>query len=119
MLAVFENLKNRFQFLLIIFATTLHDMRQVDLGCGSGSLLEALLREPNTLEYMIGIDISRKALIRGAKVCGPLFTNYQSLVIFWIVDYRGSLVGMRPLVFLILHSCNLSAPERDHCRLTE
>jgi ubiquinone/menaquinone biosynthesis C-methylase UbiE len=63
--------------LLIIYATTLHDMRQVDLGCGSGSLLEALLKEPNTLEHMIGIDISRKALIRGAKVY--IHPVYESL----------------------------------------
>lgn len=59
--------------LLIISASALHDVRQVDLGCGSGSLLEALLKEPNTLEHMIGIDISRKALIRGAKVYIPPF----------------------------------------------
>lgn len=43
-------------------------MRQVDLGCGSGSLLEVLLEEPNTLEYIAGVDTSQKALIRAAKV---------------------------------------------------
>jgi len=69
---------------------------QVDLGCGSGSLLEALLREPTTLEHMIGIDISRKALIRGAKVWIYLaawwfiivlyFTSYVSNFDFYISD---------------------------------
>lgn len=45
---------------------------QVDLGCGSGSLLEVLLKEPNTLEHIVGIDTSRKALVRAAKVIDSL-----------------------------------------------
>lgn len=47
----------------------------MDLGCGSGSLLEVLLKEPNRLEHIVGIDTSRKALVRAAKVIDSiLFT---------------------------------------------
>lgn len=35
--------------------------RVVDLGCGSGGLLRALLREPG-LEYVLGVDVSYRAL---------------------------------------------------------
>ncbi|XP_024382976.1 small RNA 2'-O-methyltransferase isoform X2 [Physcomitrium patens] len=67
----------------------------VDLGCGSGSLLEALLREPNTLEYMIGIDISRKALIRGAKsLSASLAKQNAAHSIQSITLYEGSISAM-------------------------
>jgi ubiquinone/menaquinone biosynthesis C-methylase UbiE len=40
----------------------------VDLGCGSGALLNSLLEEPNSLQQIVGVDLSRKHLIRAAKV---------------------------------------------------
>ncbi|XVF23082.1 hypothetical protein REPUB_Repub13aG0007300 [Reevesia pubescens] len=40
----------------------------VDFGCGSGSLLESLLDYPNSLETIVGVDISQKSLSRAAKV---------------------------------------------------
>nr|XP_043618664.1 small RNA 2'-O-methyltransferase [Erigeron canadensis] len=39
----------------------------VDFGCGSGSLLDSLLDYPTSLERIIGVDISTKALARAAK----------------------------------------------------
>nr|XP_019711114.1 small RNA 2'-O-methyltransferase isoform X2 [Elaeis guineensis] len=44
-------------------ATTL-----VDFGCGSGSLLELLLEHTTTIEKIVGVDLSRKGLIRAAKI---------------------------------------------------
>ncbi|KAK7267183.1 hypothetical protein RIF29_19848 [Crotalaria pallida] len=44
-------------------ATTL-----LDFGCGSGSLLDALLNYSTSLEKIAGVDISQKGLIRAAKV---------------------------------------------------
>ncbi|KAF5742423.1 small RNA 2'-O-methyltransferase-like [Tripterygium wilfordii] len=44
-------------------ATTL-----VDFGCGSGSLLDSLLGYTTSLEKIVGIDISQKALSRAAKI---------------------------------------------------
>jgi trans-aconitate methyltransferase len=43
----------------------------VDLGCGSGSLLEAILEQPLGLEHIAGVDTSHKGLIRAAKVKRP------------------------------------------------
>ncbi|XP_010265807.1 PREDICTED: small RNA 2'-O-methyltransferase isoform X2 [Nelumbo nucifera] len=40
----------------------------VDFGCGSGSLLDALLDHPTALEKIVGVDISKKSLIHAAKV---------------------------------------------------
>ncbi|XP_055961166.1 small RNA 2'-O-methyltransferase-like isoform X2 [Mercurialis annua] len=44
-------------------ATTL-----VDFGCGSGSLLDSLLDYSTSLEKVVGVDISPKALTRAAKI---------------------------------------------------
>ncbi|KAH7568467.1 hypothetical protein ACOSP7_011433 [Xanthoceras sorbifolium] len=44
-------------------ATTL-----VDLGCGSGSLLDSLLDYPTSLEKVVGVDLSQKSLSRAAKI---------------------------------------------------
>lgn len=41
---------------------------QVDLGCGSGSLLDSLLDYPSSLERIAGVDLSHKGLARAAKV---------------------------------------------------
>ncbi|KAL0300548.1 UNVERIFIED_CONTAM: Small RNA 2'-O-methyltransferase [Sesamum radiatum] len=40
---------------------------QVDFGCGSGSLLDSLLSYPTSLEKIVGVDISQRALARAAK----------------------------------------------------
>ncbi|XP_016443271.2 small RNA 2'-O-methyltransferase-like isoform X1 [Nicotiana tabacum] len=40
----------------------------VDFGCGSGSLLESLLAYQTSLEKIVGVDISQKALARAAKI---------------------------------------------------
>ncbi|CAN7070969.1 unnamed protein product [Brassica oleracea var. botrytis] len=40
----------------------------VDFGCGSGSLLESLLEVPTSLQTIVGVDISEKALARAAKL---------------------------------------------------
>ena len=48
---------------------------QVDFGCGSGSLLESLLEVPTSLQTIVGVDISQKALDRAAKVCALLHTH--------------------------------------------
>ncbi|KAK3023926.1 hypothetical protein RJ639_043596 [Escallonia herrerae] len=39
----------------------------VDFGCGSGSLLDSLLDYSTSLEKIVGVDISQKALTRAAK----------------------------------------------------
>ncbi|KAL3632358.1 hypothetical protein CASFOL_025342 [Castilleja foliolosa] len=39
----------------------------VDFGCGSGSLLDSLLAYPTSLEKIVGVDISQRALAKAAK----------------------------------------------------
>lgn len=46
----------------------LHATSLVDFGCGSGSLLASLLDHSTTLEKVAGVDISRKGLLRAAKI---------------------------------------------------
>lgn len=41
---------------------------QVDFGCGSGSLLDSILSYPTSLEKIVGVDISQRALAKAAKV---------------------------------------------------
>ncbi|CAN4081978.1 unnamed protein product [Withania somnifera] len=43
----------------------------VDFGCGSGSLLESLLAYQTSLEKIAGVDISKRALARAAKILHP------------------------------------------------
>lgn len=45
-----------------------HAKSWVDLGCGSGSLFDALLEQKTDLVYIAGVDISQRSLIRAAKV---------------------------------------------------
>ncbi|XP_059288742.1 small RNA 2'-O-methyltransferase-like [Lycium ferocissimum] len=40
----------------------------VDFGCGSGSLLESLLAYQTSLDKIVGVDISQRALARAAKI---------------------------------------------------
>lgn len=44
-----------------------HSTTLVDFGCGSGSLLDSLLEHTTTLERIVGVDISVKALTHAAK----------------------------------------------------
>ena len=45
-----------------------HAESLVDLGCGSGSLFDALLEQDTDLVYIYGVDISQRSLICAAKV---------------------------------------------------
>ncbi|KAL4563713.1 hypothetical protein LXL04_027758 [Taraxacum kok-saghyz] len=47
----------------------------VDFGCGSGSLLDSLLDYPTSLERIVGVDISIKALARAAKTLHSKLSN--------------------------------------------
>ncbi|KAL3692474.1 hypothetical protein R1sor_006125 [Riccia sorocarpa] len=47
----------------------------IDLGCGSGSLLESLLEQPTELKKLVGVDISHKSLIRAAKLLTQKLKN--------------------------------------------
>ncbi|KAL3631590.1 hypothetical protein CASFOL_024574 [Castilleja foliolosa] len=49
----------------------------VDFGCGSGSLLDSLLAYPTSLEKIVGVDISQRALAKAAK---SLHTKLNRLV---------------------------------------
>ncbi|CAH1434758.1 unnamed protein product [Lactuca virosa] len=53
----------------------------VDFGCGSGSLLDSLLDYPTSLERIIGVDISVKALARAAKTLHSKLSNNSSVPI--------------------------------------
>ncbi|XP_057830306.2 small RNA 2'-O-methyltransferase [Cryptomeria japonica] len=51
----------------------------VDLGCGSGSLFDALLDQKTDLVHIVGVDISEKSLCRAAKVLNSkLGMNHNS-----------------------------------------
>ncbi|KAK7399754.1 hypothetical protein VNO78_10943 [Psophocarpus tetragonolobus] len=81
------------QQILESHATTL-----IDFGCGSGSLLEALLNYPTSLEKMAGVDISQKGLSRAAKVLNSkLVTNSdtggQWTSIKSVILYEGSITN--------------------------
>ncbi|XP_008812123.2 small RNA 2'-O-methyltransferase [Phoenix dactylifera] len=78
-------------------ATTL-----VDFGCGSGSLLELLVERTTTLEKIVGVDLSRKSLIRAAKILHQklssnslMQTNIRSVVLYdgSITDFDARLYG--------------------------
>ncbi|CAM6105309.1 unnamed protein product [Calypogeia fissa] len=49
----------------------------IDLGCGSGSLMEQLLEEQTGLVELVGLDISPKGLVRAAKVLSTKLTEDQ------------------------------------------
>lgn len=81
------------QQILESHATTL-----IDFGCGSGSLLEALLNYPTSLEKIAGVDISQKGLSRAAKVLNSkLVTNSdagaKSTCIQNVILYEGSITN--------------------------
>ncbi|CAL0329585.1 unnamed protein product [Lupinus luteus] len=79
------------QRILESHATTL-----LDFGCGSGSLLEALLNYSTSLEKIAGVDISQKGLIRAAKVLNSkLVTNSDAVMlptsVKSVILYEGSI----------------------------
>ncbi|KAI5385729.1 small RNA 2'-O-methyltransferase isoform X2 [Lathyrus oleraceus] len=81
------------QHILESHATTL-----VDFGCGSGSLLEALLNYTTSLEKIAGVDISQKGLTRAAKVLNSkLDANPDAVVtskpIKSVILYEGSITN--------------------------
>ncbi|XP_014490043.1 small RNA 2'-O-methyltransferase [Vigna radiata var. radiata] len=81
------------QQILESHATTL-----IDFGCGSGSLLEALLNYPTSLEKMAGVDISQKGLTRAAKVLNSKLSTNLDAVGLWtgvqsVILYEGSITN--------------------------
>nr|KYP49629.1 UPF0486 protein C1orf59 isogeny [Cajanus cajan] len=75
-----------------------HASTLIDFGCGSGSLLEALLNYPTSLEKMAGVDISQKGLSRAAKILNSkLVTNSdaggQWTSIKSVILYEGSITN--------------------------
>ncbi|KAI4299718.1 hypothetical protein L6164_033149 [Bauhinia variegata] len=69
----------------------------VDFGCGSGSLLDALLNYPSSLNTIVGVDISQKGLTRAAKVLhSKLGTRSDAANAPWkgitsVILYEGSI----------------------------
>lgn len=59
--------KQRIEYALRLLEES-HAKSWVDLGCGSGSLFDALLEQKTDLVYIAGVDISQRSLIRAAKV---------------------------------------------------
>lgn len=69
----------------------------VDFGCGSGSLLESLLAYQTSLEKIVGVDISQKALARAAKILhsklnGNIEAEQLTNRIKSAILYRGSIL---------------------------
>ncbi|CAN8325440.1 unnamed protein product [Cochlearia groenlandica] len=62
-----------------------------DFGCGSGSLLDSLLDYPTSLQTIIGVDISKKALARAAKML-HLKLNKEACNIESATLYDGSIL---------------------------
>ncbi|XP_012572398.1 small RNA 2'-O-methyltransferase-like [Cicer arietinum] len=54
-----------------------HATTMLDFGCGSGSLLEALLNYTTSLEKIAGVDISQKGLTRAAKVTCTFLSQFS------------------------------------------
>nr|GLL49072.1 small RNA 2'-O-methyltransferase [Ipomoea trifida] len=77
----------------------------VDLGCGSGSLLDSLLDYPSSLERIAGVDLSHKGLARAAKILHtklnasmdtePSINKVESAVLFYgsITNFDSRLRG--------------------------
>ncbi|XP_061341209.1 small RNA 2'-O-methyltransferase isoform X2 [Gastrolobium bilobum] len=75
-----------------------HATTLLDFGCGSGSLLEALLNYPISLEKIAGVDISQKGLTRAAKLLNSkLGSNSDAGVgstsIKSVILYEGSITN--------------------------
>ncbi|CAN1150800.1 Small RNA 2'-O-methyltransferase [Linum perenne] len=63
----------------------------VDFGCGSGSLLDSLLDYPISLETIVGVDISVKALTRAAKILNSKLTAKTDIAVKSAILYDGSI----------------------------
>ncbi|KAL7102584.1 hypothetical protein ACP275_08G128900 [Erythranthe tilingii] len=65
----------------------------VDFGCGSGSLLDSLLSYPTSLEKIVGVDISLRALTKAAKLLHTKLNKLSesSSKIKYAVLYDGSI----------------------------
>ncbi|KAK7363261.1 hypothetical protein VNO77_05397 [Canavalia gladiata] len=75
-----------------------HATTLLDFGCGSGSLLEALLNYPTSLEKIAGVDISQKGLARAAKVLNSKLVTNSDAGVQWtsiksVVLYEGSITN--------------------------
>ncbi|KAK2437558.1 double-stranded RNA-binding domain (DsRBD)-containing protein [Trifolium repens] len=71
-----------------------HATNLLDFGCGSGSLLEALLNYTTSLEKIAGVDISQKGLTRAAKVLNSkLDAGVTSKHIKSLILYEGSITN--------------------------
>ncbi|KAK2981401.1 hypothetical protein RJ640_017989, partial [Escallonia rubra] len=73
----------------------------VDFGCGSGSLLDSLLDYSTSLEKIVGVDISQKALTRAAKILhSKLSPNSDTLLsnnrLKSALLYEGSITNFDP-----------------------
>ncbi|KAK3016002.1 hypothetical protein RJ639_007031 [Escallonia herrerae] len=73
----------------------------VDFGCGSGSLLDSLLDYSTSLEKIVGVDISQKALTRAAKILhSKLSPNSDTLMannrLKSALLYEGSITNFDP-----------------------
>lgn len=75
----------------------------IDFGCGSGSLLDQLIDYTTSLETVVGVDISRKGLVRAAKVLnsklvrtdgGAPMSNVKSITL-----YEGSITVLDSRVY--------------------
>ncbi|PKA53570.1 Small RNA 2'-O-methyltransferase [Apostasia shenzhenica] len=78
-----------------------HASSLVDFGCGSGSLLNLLLDHTTTLGTIAGVDISRRSLIRAAKVLhSKLSTNTKGQdIISCAALYDGSITKFDSRLF--------------------
>ncbi|MCO5572755.1 hypothetical protein L7F22_026514 [Adiantum nelumboides] len=71
----------------------LHAKSLVDFGCGSGSLLDAVVDSSTDLECIAGVDISLKSLLRAAKSLTTklLLKDHNFKQLKEVVLYEGSL----------------------------
>ncbi|XP_024545577.1 small RNA 2'-O-methyltransferase isoform X2 [Selaginella moellendorffii] len=58
--------RQRIDFALELFQRS-QALSLIDFGCGSGSFLEAIVEQPNSLQHIVGVDISLRSLTRASK----------------------------------------------------
>ncbi|KAL8138695.1 hypothetical protein V2J09_004696 [Rumex salicifolius] len=75
----------------------------IDFGCGSGSLLDSLIDCKTSLETVVGVDLSRKGLIRAAKVLNSKLVRIDGVVpmsnVNSITLYEGSITTFDSRVY--------------------
>lgn len=84
----------------------IHAKSLVDLGCGSGSLLDAVLDHSTELEYIAGVDISLKSLIRASKSLHTKLGTHTE-------QHIGS--GCKELKQAVLYEGSLAEPDSRLC----